>query len=214
MPERWLRLDELENAIDNLQMIPHFLEHFSTDLKWKWAIISLHQALYSFLVCGLKGTDAKQTVYDKTKDSVRAIILYSRNVPVSVIANAFGVSNNKVEQWLGEPYLISIQEALKRAKNQSYLTLAISKPLVTSHEEDQALEKLINEFRNEFEHFTPKHWSIEVSGMPTLFIHILRVIKFLALESESIIYPDEKQQRRVQAILIEINDQLQQNGAG
>jgi len=119
MPEKWLRLDEIENAIDNLEMVQHFLEHIPSDLKWKWTIISLHQALYGFLICALQGTDARQTVYDKTKDSVRAIGFYAHDIPVDVIADAFGVSSDKVKRWLAEPHLISIHEALQRARNPS-----------------------------------------------------------------------------------------------
>ena len=41
----WLRLDELENAINNLEMVKYFLEELDDPIRWKWATIALHQAL-------------------------------------------------------------------------------------------------------------------------------------------------------------------------
>lgn len=59
MAETWLRLNEVENAVDNLEMTVHFLTHLPGQTKWKWAVIGLHQALYGFLVSALRGTDGR-----------------------------------------------------------------------------------------------------------------------------------------------------------
>lgn len=56
MNGKWLELDELENAIDNLEMASYFLEQIKSEKKWKWAIIATHQALYGFAICSIKGT--------------------------------------------------------------------------------------------------------------------------------------------------------------
>ena len=59
----WLYLDELENAIDNLEMVPHFLEEINSTMKWKWTIIALHQALYGFAVCAANFPPDYQVVH-------------------------------------------------------------------------------------------------------------------------------------------------------
>jgi hypothetical protein len=175
MTEKWLSLDELDNAIDNLEMAAHFLESIPSEKKWKWTIIAIHQALYGFAICSVQGTDPSW------------LIKQSKN---------------------GQEKLISVWEALKRAKDSEFMPWGISKPLVTTPEEDAAIERLIKEFRNEFEHFKPKHWSIEVSGMPNIIGHVLRVIRFLALESNSVTYPTEDEKNRVQQILAKIERKL------
>src|SRR2546426_9631731 len=53
----WLRLDELTNAIDNLEMCSHFLATLPHPIRWKWAIVALHQTIYGFAICAVKGTD-------------------------------------------------------------------------------------------------------------------------------------------------------------
>lgn len=54
----WLRLDEVENAIDNLESCAVFLERFVEPIRWKWAVIALHQAIYGFAVAAIQGSDS------------------------------------------------------------------------------------------------------------------------------------------------------------
>jgi hypothetical protein len=162
-PENWLRLDEIENAIDNLAMCHRFLAEIQAPIRWKWAIMALHQALYSFAICAVRGTDS-----------------------LSVLTRPDDHNS----------YLISIHEALSRAKSSRFLWPGAT-PLVTTDPENVALERLGNEFRNGFEHFRPQGWSIEVTGMPDLFRHALRVLRHLAVESQSVRYETDEQRTRV-----------------
>ncbi|HSO13281.1 MAG TPA: hypothetical protein VLT51_12955, partial [Anaerolineales bacterium] len=52
----------------------------------------------------------------------------------------------------------------------------------------------------EFEHFTPKTLSIEVSGMPKIFGLIIRVIRFMTLESKRVNSSASEEQRIIAAI--------------
>jgi hypothetical protein len=72
--DKWMRIERVENAIDNLQMTVHFLKSFSGIKKWKWAVIALHQTLYSFFIvalvsCGKKVVKGKHliTIIDAAK---------------------------------------------------------------------------------------------------------------------------------------------------
>lgn len=104
----------------------------------------------------------------------------------------------------GEGKLIGIWEALRRAQDARYLPWANCIPLTISQEEDEAIRKIINEFRNEFEHFTPKSWTIEISGMPQILRQVFRVIGFLALESNCITYFEADQKLGVENALSRI----------
>lgn len=181
MADKWLRLDEVGNAIDNLEMVAHFLGQLDSERKWKWIIIAGHQALYGFAICCIQGTDPQRVIDPKSKPP-----------------------NER---------LISIWEAIKRCKNPDWLPFTGSRPLNTSPAENDAIQKLVETFRNEFEHFTPKHWSIEVSGMPALLEHLLRVVRFLALESDSITYHDDQQEFRISQTVTRISDLLARESA-
>ena len=104
--------------------------------------------------------------------------------------------------------LISTWEAINRSKKKEWMPWGNSKPLETTLEEDLAIETLVTIFRNEFEHFRPRTWIIEVSGMPNIFKRVLRVIQFLALDSDCIFYSEIGQRIRIEKTLSTINLEL------
>jgi hypothetical protein len=55
--------------------------------------------------------------------------------------------------------------------------------------------------RNEFEHFTPKLWAIEIHGMPEITIHVLNVIRFLALETRTYVNLNEDERNEVDQLV-------------
>ena len=156
----WIEFDERSNATDYLEMTAFFLENLPEATKWKWVVISLHQALYAFLICALRGGNWR-SVLDK---------------------------NDR---------LIGIWEALRRAKDQIYMTPVAGTPLVTTPDEDQAVQLLVSEFRNGFEHFIPVSWVIDarmVSGQ--ILGQVLRIVRFVALQSGPFVFADDGEERR------------------
>ena len=69
----WLRLDEVENAIDNLEACGLFLQEFPEPIRWKWAIIALHQALYGFAVAAIQGSDSTSVLKNPADHSSQLI---------------------------------------------------------------------------------------------------------------------------------------------
>jgi hypothetical protein len=175
----WLRLDELSNAIDNLDMSGHFLATLPHPIRWKGAIVALHQTIYGFAICAVKGTD----------DS-------------SVLRKKKGAK---------QPQLISFWEALKRANNPRFLW-PDAKPIRLTQKESQALKKLVSEFRNGFEHFQPAGWSIEVSGMASLFRTAVGLVRRLALDQGSVRYYAIGDRDKVAAAITRL-EQLLTNGS-
>ena len=80
--------------------------------------------------------------------------------------------------------LIRFSEAIERCQKEKYMKMTVtSKPLALSKEQKQSIKNLDKEFRDNFVHFLPTGWSIEISGMPEIIKDCLDVIKFLALET-------------------------------
>lgn len=172
---RWLRLNLLDNSVDNLEMTKYFLESLPGPIRWKWAIIALHQTLYGFAVCATKQTDSSWSLKKPGNPSSQ---------------------------------LISIWVALKRAQDPEWIKSRIWNPLVLSEDERNSINKIIKNFRNEFEHFGPGSYSIEISGMPMLFLHVTRVIEHLALRTNNIIYSEKEVQKNVEFELRSLRDVL------
>jgi hypothetical protein len=99
--------------------------------------------------------------------------------------------------------LISLWEALKRCQNDTYMRqYSDSQTLTLSPDEKRSIEKLSDAFRNNFEHFMPTLWSIEVSGFPIIVRNVSRVIEFLASQSRNVHRQlTSEQQSRVVAAL-------------
>jgi len=158
--------------------------------------IALHQALYGALISTLQGSDPRQTVVDRQKDSGKAIMLHVNRIPIEVIAASFGKDEKTIRDWISNPYLISLDEALRRVRNKEYLpSLVNAQPLVTTAEEDEAIHKLTKEFRNEFEHFAPKGWIVFESLFPPIASSVLRVVNFLMFKSNCINLSIEQEKR-------------------
>jgi len=65
---KYVRFTEELNALDYLEKAYQATRRFPRDrTAWKWAVIGLHGALYSFAICALKGTDWTRVTRPGTK---------------------------------------------------------------------------------------------------------------------------------------------------
>ena len=143
MNPNFLRLTEELNALDCFEKAVSFIrEAQSSDIAWKWVVLSLHGALYGFAVSASQGTNA---------DSV--------SVPTRK----------------GQRHLIGFDDAIKRCEAGR-----AGKTLVLSTEERKSIHTLTKVLRNNLEHYCPRHWSIELHGIPTMAVNCVRVIETLA----------------------------------
>jgi hypothetical protein len=118
------------------------------------------------------------------------------------------LSNNELYQeainniYLKSHRLITFNEAIKRCQDPSSMRMTImSKTLQLSNEQKVSIEILKNLFRNNFEHYIPKAWLIEIHGMPQIAINVLDVIRFLAVETGNHVHLNATQIRKVKSIV-------------
>ena len=136
----FLSLDEKDNAINSLEMAVHFLRSIDSDIYlWKWVVIALHNAMYGFMICAL------------TKSNYNNVC----------------EPGKKKRGSLGK--LISFNEALRRVQSKDHILGYVNTtPLALTKEQAEDVKTLSEMLRNNFEHFMPMGWSIEISGMPDL----------------------------------------------
>jgi hypothetical protein len=223
MIDGYWEVDGIENAIDYLEMVSHFLTQVDSDWKWKWVIISTHQALYNFGLCALAGTSGWHTVTDRGKEDkernenqmiaqARALLIEG-DTPEQV-AEKLDVDEDKA-LWLlkRQPRILDIHQVLKRLGKKQYLPWSNSAPLQLKQHEREAIKGLVGSFRNEFEHFYPnKHWLIETKFVATMISHCIPVIEFIATESNCITY-NRGEAERVKAAIKQVKEILHQYSA-
>jgi len=102
----------------------------------------------------------------------------------------------------GERKLIRFDDALKKCQDDNLMNMLYgSKALVLSRNQVQSIELLKKQLRNNFEHYIPKGWSIELHGLPRMTIDVLNVIRFLAVETGTYIHLNTSQIRKVKSIV-------------
>jgi len=74
LPDGWVHLDELANALDSVEMATHFLENLPDPYRWKWAVMAFHQAIYGFAICAVRGTDSRSVLEPADTKGERRLI--------------------------------------------------------------------------------------------------------------------------------------------
>jgi hypothetical protein len=166
--EVWLRTDEIEEFISGLEfcveLAPVVIEKI---MHWKWFILALHNTLQGVCVCALRGQDTAG-ISMLTKSSAKEV-WYWLDVE----------SRKKTHLPMPKEKLASMTELFKRVQKSEILRDPHRFP--SNYEITEDVLKL-NRLRNDFSHFVPKGFSLEVSGMPRITRHCCDVIEHLAVK--------------------------------
>lgn len=158
----YLHTDEKDNAIDFLAMAARFrTEAEAEPARWKWVFIAAHGALYGFMVCALTRTNYENVCqYDQ-----------------------------KEQKYTDR--LIGFPEALKRVQSTNYICGYVdAAPLKVSTDQHKDIALLTNLLRNNFEHFTPKLWAIEMAGFPRILASAAELIEALAFKTGTVFWTE------------------------
>ena len=176
-----MRTDETNEAISALEMLSEITPFLVKDIyRWKWAIIATHKALQDFMVIALR----QGNVLLALKDNIAAECLRAHKEggkqPIEKLDNFLNL--------------------YKKVKSERMLCQGHGKRFKADPEHNWAVKKL-NELRNEFLHFVPKGWSLELIILPKICLNCLEIIEFLAWQSGNVIFNDETQQVRALSAL-------------
>jgi len=179
----WLRTDETEEAISGLEMLAETAPSLIADpYRWKWVIISTHNALQGFMVLALRHGNGLLALKDEIAAQWLKAYREGGKYPVEKLDNFLNL--------------------YKKVKSDRMLCYGHSEKFKATPNHNRSVKKL-NELRNEFIHFVPKGWSLELTGLPEICLDCLDVIEFLGWESGNIIFYEEVQQKRAMSALKE-----------
>lgn len=162
----YLRTSEHEEAVRSLEWAEIQARGLATDpYAWKWVLVALHNATQGFMVLALWNGNGLLTLRPRVAE--KWLKAYQNGGPFPA---------QKLDEFL------SLYAKVKDGSNFHTIGAGPYKPNLTA---DRSLE-LLNEVRNEFIHFTPKGWSLELAGLPTLGLDALGLIEFLGWQSTAI----------------------------
>jgi hypothetical protein len=104
----------------------------------------------------------------------------------------------------GEERLISLDDALKMCQDERWMsTLITGQALNLTDSQKESIRKLKKTLRNNFEHYVPRGWSIEIHGLPRIAIDVLDVVRFLAVDTGRYQQLNQSQRRKVKSIVFQ-----------
>ncbi|MCZ2074154.1 MAG: hypothetical protein LC130_04035 [Bryobacterales bacterium] len=184
----YLRTDEAEEAVSSLEATAEFLQMTRSDLyRWKWVILALHSAAQGFMVLALRGGTGLLALQDDV--AAAWLTAYENEKPYPT---------EKLDSFLN---------LYKKVKSDRARLFSHSRSFVPKGTEGRSIRKL-NNLRNEFIHFTPKGWSLELAGLPRVCAETLNMIEFLHRESGNILLHDENLIGRIDAAIRSIRRSL------
>jgi hypothetical protein len=187
--DTWLQTDEREEAIAALEFLAELACTLPSNIyRWKWVIIAMHNAVQSFIVVALLQSDGRGPIRDDVMAEIRQAV-HRNEVP----------PKEKLDD-----FMTLYKKTKTAARMQKYVH---SKHLIATADQDLAMKK-VNELRNEFLHFTPKGWSLEISGGPALCLHCLKIIDFLVSDSGTIWFASDTYIARYKSAMATVTQQF------
>lgn len=172
--DRWLRTDEYVETITSLDMVCEQLPRVVDDLhRWKWVVISMHNALQGCMVLSLRGSNSLDIRPDKDKIKWLA---------------AFKKKDGCFPKFFLDDFLklyakIQNPELMKR--------FADSRPFEPKETHADSVE-MLTYLRNRFIHYFPSSLSLEVSGLPAMLSDCIDIANFLLFKCGNICWHDNE----------------------
>lgn len=164
----YLRTNEREEAVRSLEFAELQARSIASDgYQWKWALIALHNATQGFMVLALWNGNGLLSMSPKSAEKWMAAYEAGKPFP-RVTLDRF----------------LNLYSKVKDESNFHYLGSTPFRP-GTSHD---ASFRHLNDFRNEFIHFTPKGWSLMLPGLPNMALDVLDLIEHFGWQSSSILW--------------------------
>jgi hypothetical protein len=185
----WLSTDEYVEAFLSLEMVSDSLPKVLDNIHyWKWVLIALHNALQGYMVLALKGTDNINVLTEKCAQEWRA-------------ARARG------DDILPKRKLDSFWNLYKKIQAHDLMTMYDGKPFKPHGTQTKSV-KMLKELRNDFIHFLPKGWTLEILDLLLVARDCIDIIEILAFECEIILWRDRHVETKTKDLIAQVKSHL------
>ncbi len=209
-----LQMDERTDVLASLSSCLLCVKNCDQDPGlWKWAILSLHSAVQGGMVCHLSGTAQLGALTKKSASDWLDWHERDRRGEIKRIdcgTNELGMPQFRIAEGYGPPpeRLADTRELFKRLGDMSKrIEPGAGGVVEITLSERESLQRL-HGLRNKLAHFTPKGWSIELDGIPVMFLDVLGIIEKIAADPWPFRHMDEADSIRRAALLRQLREEL------
>lgn len=167
MGEGYLITDASVETVSAFEVFAEELQRVSADpYRWKWVIIALHGGLQGMMVLALQGSSGLHTL--RPDAATRWLEAHERGGPYP--------EDLKLDDFISLYKKIKSDLMIMYVHSQKFVPKGTQGPSV----------KLLNRLRNEYIHFTPRVWVLELAGLPKMAVDCLNLAEFLAWQSHNV----------------------------
>ena len=171
MGEEWLITDGWVETASDLEMFARELHRCQDDpYRWKWTILALYSGLQGMIVLALQGSNGLHVL--RPEDADRWLEAHERG-----------------DAYPRDLRLDNFLSLYKKVKSEIMLMYSHSKRFIPKGSQERSVRGL-HRLRNQFVHFTPKLWALDLAGLPNIAFDCLSVAEFLAWESHNVIWEE------------------------
>lgn len=179
--EHYFRTDEYEEAVTALESVAEWSNRVGDQITyWRWVVLALHNAVQGFMVLALRGSDGLRPLRDDVAEAWLKAYREGGEYPIE-----------KLDSFLN---------LYKKIKTDLMIFFVHSRKFKPTGPQTQSIKQL-NSLRNQFIHFLPRSWLIEVSGLPQICLDCIKIIEFLAWECGNIYWNDQVMKTRTETAL-------------
>lgn len=165
---KYIRFDERLDVVASFELLALLAPRVKkSPVHWKWLIVAAQSAIQGALVCALSGTAGTGAL----QKALQADWL------------------NWFDNRQGQPpkeRLASFGELLKWVCDADRMLDSGGKSIELTAIQKRDLNKLHDNLRNEFSHFSPKGWCIEAAGLPRIIATAVDIAEGLMLQQPQI----------------------------
>jgi hypothetical protein len=168
MATRFLRTSEHEEAVRSLEWAEIQARGLSADpYLWKWVFIALHNAAQGFMVLALWNGNGLLALRPRVAEKWLKAYESGGQFPTE-----------KLDEFLS---------LYAKVKDRFNFNTIGAGPFPSNESIDASFQRL-NEIRNDFTHFTPKGWSLELAGLPNICLDVLLLIEHFGWETTAVLW--------------------------
>jgi hypothetical protein len=172
MARDWVKFNEYENVLASTDLLALAVSQLREQpSNWKWMMLAAHDALQGAMVCAGQNTSCTNIL---NKQSEKETLDWL----------------DKLEGDEPAQYLADFLTLLKKYRKK-YPSSAITADQLND------IRKLHNQFRNNFAHFTPKGWSIEIAMLPKIIGNALNLVEMAMHQHQVTIHLSGNMKRRL-----------------
>jgi hypothetical protein len=199
MGEKWLITDESVETVSALEVFAEELLRVQQNpYRWKWVIVALHSGLQGMMVLALQSSHGLHVL--RPEDASWWLEAHERGGPYP--------DDLKLDDFLN---------LYKKVKSDRMLMYDHSQKFHPKGTQGGSV-KLLNRLRNEFVHFTPRVWALELEGLPAMSADCVEVAEFLAWQSHNVTWSDQDLVQRAKSAFQSAHTSLallrKSNGSG